>query len=107
MGRPASHVRSPSRPRAQDSDDRVFEDQTLTGAILLDEGSFERCHFKQAVLIYAGGVPPRLKDCRFEGVAFQFDGAAGRTLALLQAMSTPSSGLRDVFKASFPRLFGH
>jgi hypothetical protein len=43
----------------------------------------------------------------FEGVSFQFQGAAARSLALLQAMSAPSSGLKDVFKASFPRLFGH
>jgi hypothetical protein len=40
-------------------------------------------------------------------VSFEFEGAAGRTLALLQAMSSTSSGLRNVFKASFPKIFSN
>ena len=107
MGRPAIHHPSPSRSAELVAEPRSFEDQTLSGPILLDGGSFQRCRFRQAVLVYTGGAPPRIQDCAFEEVAFQFQGAAGRSLALLQAMSAPSSGLKDVFKASFPRLFGH
>lgn len=85
----------------------MFEDETLSGEVLLDGASFERCRFQRAVLVYTGGVPPEIRSCEFEAVAFEFQGAAGRALALLQAMAAPTSGLKDVFKASFPRLFGH
>ncbi|WP_293906398.1 hypothetical protein [Phenylobacterium sp.] len=81
--------------------------QTLSGIVLLDGGSFVRCRFRKAVLIYAGGEPPRMEGCEFDGAQFQFDGAAARTLALLKAMAGAGSGLRPLFKASFPTLFGH
>ena len=83
------------------------EGKTLTGRIKLDNPSFERCRFRTAVLVYAGGAPPLLQNCSFENASFEFAGAAGRTLALLQAMGNPTSGLRDIVKASFPRVFGH
>ena len=86
---------------------RDVQDETLSGRILLDAGVFERCTFHRAVLIYSGGAPPRIQDCTFRDVAFEFSGAAGRSLAFLQALSAQSSGLRDIFKASFPKLFGH
>jgi hypothetical protein len=85
----------------------VFRDQTLSGPVRLDGGTFERCRFHKAVLVYSGGEPPRIEGCTFDGATFEFTGAAGRTLGLLQAMARPSSGLRDIFKASFPVLFGH
>jgi hypothetical protein len=46
-------------------------------------------------------LPPRDPDLR------RRPAAAGRTLALLQAISAQSSGLRNIFKASFPRLFAN
>lgn len=85
----------------------AYRDQTLTGPVRLDGGTFQRCRFHKAVLIYSGGEPPHIESCTFDGATFQFTGAAGRTLGLLQAMTRPSSGLRDIFKASFPVLFGH
>jgi hypothetical protein len=84
-----------------------YADQSLTGQILLDGCVFERCRFERAVLVYRGGTPPTISACAFDGVSFQFQDAAARTLALLQAMSAPSSGLSAIFKASFPRLFGN
>ena len=74
---------------------------------MLDAAAFDRCAFSKAVLVYAGGIPPKIQNCSFREVSFEFSGAAGRTLAFLQAMSAPSSGFRDLFKASFPKLFGH
>jgi hypothetical protein len=85
----------------------VYRDRTLTGAVRLDGGTFQRCRFHKAVLIYSGGEPPSLEGCTFDDASFEFADAAGRTLALLKAMAKPSSGLRDVFKASFAVLFGH
>jgi len=84
-----------------------YEGRSFTGRVMLDGGSFERCRFQHAVLVYAGGIPPRLAGCSFADTTFEFQGAAGLTLAFLQAMAAPSSGLSAVFKASFPRLFGH
>lgn len=86
---------------------REVSDRTLTGRVQLDGSSFERCVFRNAVLIYGGGVPSKIAGCTFEQVSFHFVGPAGSTLALLQAMSSPSSGLAEVFKRSFGRLFGH
>jgi hypothetical protein len=93
-------------PRGGD-DPRTFTDQELTGRVLLDGGTFERCRFRDAALIYIGGAPPTLVSCSFQGVSFEFNGAAGRTVAFLQAMASPASGLSSIFKATFPRLFGH
>jgi hypothetical protein len=92
---------------AAESEPREVQDEVLTGRVNLDGASFERCHFSEAVLVYSGGAPPQIRDCKFEKVRFEFAGAAGRTLGFLQALSRPSSGLTEVFKASFPRLFGH
>ena len=98
---------SPIAPRTSDDEPREIVGEQLTGRVVLDNTSFEGCTFQQATLVYFGGPPPSIRDCNFQGVSFRFDGAAGRTLALLQAMSAPSSGFRDLFKASFPKLFGH
>ena len=95
---------APAKPEPRP---RRLRNETLKGRIALDNTTFEDCRFLGAVLVYSGGVPPTLRDCLFDNVTFEFDGAAGRTLALLQAMSAGSSGLRDLFRASFPRMFGH
>ena len=87
--------------------ERRHADETLTGDVLLDSGVFARCAFVGARLRYAGGPPPVMQDCTFDNISFAFEGAAGRTLALLKAMSKPRSGLSEVFKASFPHRYGH
>jgi hypothetical protein len=105
---PRSEVQSPSGwSRATAEPSHHHEGQTLTGRIIIDGGSFERCTFNHAVLVYGGGIPPRLAGCSFVETTFEFQGAAGRTLAFLQAMAAPSSGLSAVFKSSFARMFGH
>lgn len=96
-----------SEPISSDIGPRDVCDRTLTGRVQLDGSSFEHCVFKKAVLVYGGGVPPRIAGCTFDDVSFQFVGPAGRTLAMLKAMSHPASGLADVVRASFSRLFGH
>ena len=96
-----------SAPTARRDGPRTFTDQAFTGRVVLDDASFCGCTFQRTVLVYSGGAPPRLQDCTFKGVTFEFAGAAARTLAFLKAMSAPSSGFRELFKASFPKLFGH
>jgi hypothetical protein len=106
VGRPEVHLPS-DWPTASHAAPSRYEGQTLGGRVRLDGASFERCEFRKAVLIYAGGVPPRIANCSFTDTRFEFQDAAGRTLAFLQAMAAPTSGLSAVFKASFSRLFGH
>jgi len=106
VGRLNPELRS-SVSRTADPTPRTIRDQLLTGRVTLDNARFEKCRFQGAVLVYSGGAPPHIQDCSFKDVSFEFEGAAGRTLALLQAMSAGASGLREVFKASFPKMFGH
>ena len=96
-----------SGPPAFIRDLRAVEDETLTGRVRLDNSSFLRCRFRHAILVYAGGVPPQIRDCSFVNATFEFAGPAGRTLALLQAISAQRSGLRAIFKASFPKIFAN
>ena len=104
---PGPLTRRPEFARASASPSGlVYQDWILTGTVRLDGGTFRRCRFHKAVLIYSGGEPPTIEACTFDGATFEFAGAAGRTLALLKGMARSSSGLRDVFKASFPVLFG-
>jgi hypothetical protein len=104
--RPSDRHLVVENPRDGD-DPRTFTDQELTGRVLLDGGTFERCRFRKASLVYIGGAAPTLVSCSFHEVSFEFSGAAGRTVAFLKAMAAPKSGLSSVFKATFPSLFGH
>jgi hypothetical protein len=105
---PRPHPRPPSgSPRPPEEGPREHRGELLTGRIRLDHGRFIGCRFRKATLLYAGLGPSQLSGCTFEDTLFEFDGPAGNALAFLQAMSSPGSGLGDVVKASFPRLFGH
>jgi hypothetical protein len=107
VAHPDLHIRPARKATEPDAAPRAFADQAISGRVVLDNTSFQRCKFRRATLIYAGGVPPQIRDCAFEEVAFEFQGAAGRTLAFLQAMATPASGLREVVRATFVKVFGH
>jgi uncharacterized protein YjbI with pentapeptide repeats len=106
-------VDRPAEPRTFETstafgeEPKAVEDEVLTGRVKLDNTRFERCRFRHAILVYAGGAPPLLRNCSFENASFEFAGPAGRTLALLQAMGSAKSGLRDIVKASFPRIYGN
>lgn len=93
--------------RERQSGPRERRDEVLTGRVRLDDASFIGCRFRKATLVYAGLGPTRISGCSFEDTLFEFDGPAANALAFLQAMSSPSSGLRDVVRASFPRIFAH
>lgn len=107
MGRTMGPVIAESWGSAQQDDTAPVRGRTLSGRIALDGRSFEGCRFQQAVLVYSGGALPHIANCTFDRTTFAFEGAAARSMALLQAMSAHSSGLRDIFKASFPKIFGH
>jgi hypothetical protein len=74
---------------------------------VLDGATFDHCRFVDAVLVYRGGMGLGLSGCTFQNVGFEFEGPAANTLAVLQAMSAPKSGLREIVRRSFPILFAH
>ena len=107
MGHTDLNIRPARKSTGPAAGPRAFADQALTGRVVLDNASFQRCKFQRATLIYNGGAPPVIRDCAFDQVTFEFQDAAGRTLAFLQAMASPQSGLGEIIKASFAKLFGH
>ena len=65
-----------------------FKKQDFTGQeVVLDGNNYDECNFTNAKMIYKGGEMPNLRRCNFSGGAFTMDGAAGRTLVFLQALS--------------------
>lgn len=81
-----------------------FENQQVSGAVNLDGGRFVNCHFKEAVLTYRGGKPPRIQNCKFEKTQFKFAGHAAETIAFLKSMSTKASDMRFIVEGILPEL---
>ncbi|MCH9053057.1 MAG: hypothetical protein IIA72_18680 [Proteobacteria bacterium] len=84
-----------------------YRDDTFTGEVELDGNEFDNCKFSGASLIYRGGTPPSLNGCHFTNIRFEFQGAAANTVAFLQAMAAPNSGLQNVVRDTFPGLTVH
>ena len=81
-----------------------FKDQTLTGAVTLDENVFINIDFNDAVLNYDGGVPPDFDNCRFNNATFNLGSAAGNTINFLRAMSPSATNMRSVVLGLIPEL---
>jgi hypothetical protein len=105
--RPLPHITPPIRLERDAPTPRKHDNELLTGRVRLDNASFTGCTFRRATLVYAGMGPTQLGGCTFEDTQFEFDGPAANALGFLQAMSHPASGLRDVVRASFPKIFAH
>jgi hypothetical protein len=52
----------------------------------LDGNKFEGCTFAKCKLVYRGSTPPGLSRCRFDDCSWEFDDAAGRTVAFLRGL---------------------
>lgn len=78
--------------------------QTLSGEIALDGETYVDVLFKDARLIYRGGVPPRFQNCAFDESSFSFMDSAAHTLNFLRAMSPASSNMRAVVLGLMPEL---
>lgn len=79
--------------------DRNFKDEDVR----LDGNDYVGCRFENVRMIYAGGELPGFERCEFTSFRFMFEGAADRTVQLLQAMSQPDSGFTQLFRDVFPR----
>ena len=84
-----------------------YTNNTFTETVTLDGNEFDICIFDGCSLVYRGGPPPILNDCQFAGTRFQFEGAAANTVAFVQAMAAPGSGLQSVVRDTFPALGAH
>jgi hypothetical protein len=52
--------------------------------VAVDGESFSNCEFTACRLVYSGGPPPELDNCRFTDSEWRFEGAAAQTLAYLK-----------------------
>ena len=82
--------------------DKTFEGKTF----VIDNREFVRCQFTRCKLIYRGAKPPSFQGCNFWGTQFSFEGPAGNTLAFLQSLSDPGSGLQPIVLEMLPALRG-
>jgi hypothetical protein len=54
--------------------------------VVLEAETFSGCEFRDCRLIYSGGEPATLIDCKFVDCDWRLDGAAASTLAFLKSM---------------------
>jgi hypothetical protein len=54
--------------------------------IQLDGETYIDCEFRDARLVYSGGVAPKFERCRFDGCEWKFEDAAARTLAHMKTL---------------------
>ena len=74
------------------------------GQVDLDNSTFEKCRFKNCVLVYAGTGPVTMVECVFDNVKWQFKGAAANTLAFLKGMySGMGEGGKNLVETSLQR----
>ncbi|MEA3061908.1 MAG: hypothetical protein QOJ94_1689 [Sphingomonadales bacterium] len=69
--------------------------------IEVDGGTFVNCDFRSAILLYGGGEHPKLEECTFGDVGWHFEGAALRTIQLLQLIGGSAEGqkfIKDLFQ---------
>lgn len=82
------------------------ETQTLvfTGRVVVDDQLFEGCTFRDAQLVFMGGTPPVLRDCRMENAQLAFEGSAHNTIKHLRAMAAGSADFRVALARLLPEL---
>lgn len=80
------------------------KDVSLTGEIKIDAKVFENVTFKDANLVYCGGVSPVFKNCTFENVGFSLRDEAANTVQYLRGMAGVSTGMRSVVEGFLPEL---
>ena len=83
----------------------TYVEQTFEGQFEVDGHRFERCTFRDAVLVYRGGPKPDFRKCNLVRSIFAFEGPAGNTLTLLQDFSRRESGFQKLVRRWLPALF--
>jgi hypothetical protein len=82
-----------------------FKKQDFAGQrVILDGNNYDECNFKGAQMVYTGGDLPNLVRCNFDKGTFALEGAAGRTLTFMQALSKDPV-LVGLIQQQFPDAF--
>lgn len=63
--------------------------------IQLDDKKFERCTFRNCVVVYAGG-PLIFSSNKLDGVTWEFEGPAGRTISLMSSFYQSGGGAKHL-----------
>ena len=60
----------------------VIEEEVFSAEerVPLDNREFLRCTVKGSTLVFSGGELPLMKDCVFDGISFDFEGPADKTV---------------------------
>ncbi len=82
-------------------------DSYKDATIEVDGHKYTKCTFQNCVLVYSGGEPPNFNGCTLDKIQVVFRGPAKNTVALLQAMSRPSSGFQQLIARTFSSLGKH
>lgn len=81
-----------------------YRDQVLTGEVAIDANTYINVTFRNAELLYRGGLPPAFDRCSFDGVTFGFREQAGNTIAFLNALAPEHTNLREIVFGVIPNL---
>jgi hypothetical protein len=66
--------------------------------IHLDEQEFIGCTFRDCTIVYSGGGGCTLVDCEFHECAYQFRGAALRTVNFMRALYQMGGGVQSLIE---------
>ena len=71
----------------------------------LDGNVYKACEFYRCRLVYRGGLPPAVSECRFTDCQWIFEDAADRTIAFMRAMyHGMDEGGRQIIDATFENI---
>lgn len=84
----------------------MSETQTtvFTGRVIVDDQMFDSCTFRDAQLVFSGGTPPVLVNCKMENAQLAFEGPAHNTIKHLRAMAAGSAEFRTALLGMMPEL---
>ena len=80
------------------------KNETLSGNITVDGKVFDNVTFREATILYDGGIPPHFLNCAFEATSFNFREQAANTIIFLRAMAPASSGMRSIVEGLVPEM---
>jgi hypothetical protein len=56
--------------------------------IILDYGDFREVDFEECQLVYKGGTPPTLINCKLNKCVWHFEGEARNTLSFIKSLAS-------------------
>ena len=69
------------------SDDPEGVKEVSDQVIQMDYQALTKTHFIRCTMVFKGGSPPQIQECKFTECKFAFQNEAGNTLAFLKALA--------------------